>query len=95
MTFSWILTKTSARWALAGPAALLVAIAVLAGMPVWWPPGPSNVDHALFALVLFPAVWGMAFFYAVLSERLWLVSAVFLVVFAVNIWFGLSSMGVI
>ena len=93
MKRSWLWTTQAARWGLAGPAALLVAIAVLAGMPVWIPKGPSNVDHALFSLILFPAIWGGAFFYALLSDRLWLVSVLFFVVFCASVGFALSSGG--
>ena len=69
--------KQAARWVLAGPAALLLALFVLAGMPVWMPPGPSRVDHIMVPLIVFPGIWGAAFFYAVLADRLWRVAAVF------------------
>ena len=85
--------STPARWLLAGPLAVVVAVAVLAGMPVWLPPGPSQIDHVLFALLLFPAVWGGAFFYALLAEKLSIVSVIFLLITLVNVGFALSSGG--
>lgn len=58
------------RWMLAGPAALLLSVAVTAAMPIWFPKGAANIGHFIFPVVLFPAVWAAAFTYTVLERNL-------------------------
>ena len=58
------------RWVLAGPVALAVAFVVMAAMPLWFPQGASGIDHLVLPLILFPAIWAAAFFYACLAENL-------------------------
>ena len=58
------------RWILAGPVALAVAYVVMAAMPLWFPEGVAGVDHLILPLILFPAIWAGAFFYACLAENL-------------------------
>lgn len=58
------------RWVLAGPVALMVAFVVMAAMPLWFPEGVAGIDHLILPLILFPAIWAAAFFYACLAENL-------------------------
>ena len=58
------------RWILAGPVAVAVAVAIMAAMPLWFPEGRAGVDHLILPLILFPAIWAVAFFYACLTENL-------------------------
>ena len=62
--------RNVARWILAGPLALAVAFAFMAAMPLWFPEGVAGVDHLILPLILFPAIWAAAFFYACLAENL-------------------------
>ena len=68
--------RTVARWLLAGPAAIVVALVALLGMPLYIPPGPGNVDNLMVPLVLLPLVWGLLFFHAVLDRSLARIAAV-------------------
>lgn len=63
--------RVLARWALAGPLAFIAALLLLAGAPTWAPKGAAGIDNLVIPLILFPAFWGLTFFYAVLEERLW------------------------
>lgn len=58
------------RFWLAGPSTLIAAFLLMAAMPVWFPPGAAGINHLAFPLVVFPAVWAVLFFYAVLAENL-------------------------
>ncbi|MEM7170041.1 MAG: hypothetical protein AAF530_07710 [Pseudomonadota bacterium] len=58
------------RWLLAGPGALLGAIVVMSAMPIWFPKGAAEIDHLIFPLILFPAIWALLFFYSCLTEDL-------------------------
>lgn len=82
-----------ARWLLAGPLTIITAIAAMAAMPVWFPEGAAGINHLAFTLILFPAIWAVAFFYAVLEENLWRAGAVLCVVLAANTALALSSGG--
>jgi len=68
-----------ARWVLAGPGVLVVAVLALGALPTLWPPGAAGVNHVAFPLVLFPAIWALLFFYVLLEERLLRAGAVLLV----------------
>ena len=57
------------RWVLAGPVALALAYLVMAAMPLWFPEGAAGIDHLVLPLILFPAIWAAAFFYACLTEN--------------------------
>ena len=59
-----------ARWILAGPVALLAAVATLMAMPLWVPPGAAGVNDIAFPIILTPLLWAVPFFYAVLAENL-------------------------
>lgn len=72
------------RWLLAGPVALGAAVLVMAAMPLWLPRGAGGIDHLAFPLILFPAVWGVLFFYALLAENLARATLVLLAVLAAN-----------
>lgn len=64
------LTPRRARWLLGGPMAVLIAILTMGAMPLWFPAGAAGVDHLIFPLILFPALWAVPFFYAILTENL-------------------------
>ena len=64
------LTPTQTRWLLGGPMAVLIAILAMGAMPLWFPAGAAGVDHLIFPLILFPALWAAIFFYAILAENL-------------------------
>jgi hypothetical protein len=50
------------RWLLAGPVAgILAALVMLDGVLVI-PPGNARVDHVLFPIIFFPAIWAMLSF---------------------------------
>ena len=87
-TTEWIL-----RALLAGPATLILAIAIIAAMPVWFPEGAGGVGHVIFPPMLFPAVWGAAFFYALLEKKLWRAGLVFGMLIALNIVLAASTGG--
>ena len=58
------------RWLLAGPGALLAAVATMSVMPLWLPRGAAGVTHLAFPIILAPLIWAVAFFYACLEENL-------------------------
>ena len=72
------------RWLLAGPVAIAVAVAVMAAMPLWFPEGAAGIDHLILPLILFPAIWAVAFFYACLAENLSRAGGVLIGVMLVN-----------
>lgn len=58
------------RWLLAGPGAILVALATMAAMPLWMPAGGAGVNDIAFPILLTPLLWAIPFFYACLTENL-------------------------
>lgn len=58
------------RWVLAGPVTLIVTIAIMAGMTVWWPPGAAGIDQIGMPLILSPVIWVCVFVYALLDDNL-------------------------
>ena len=58
------------RWILAGPGALLAALATMAAMPVWLPAGAAGIDDIALPIILTPFLWAIPFFYACLEENL-------------------------
>src|SRR5690606_5967313 len=77
-------TRTWIRIAFAGPGAVIVALAVMAGMALWLPGGAAGVDNLVIPLVLAPLIWAGLFFYACLDSRLGLIAIVALVLFTVH-----------
>ena len=60
------------RWArilLAGPGAIIVTLALLAGMPLWLPGGAAGIDNLAFPLVFAPLIWAVLFFHACLDRQ--------------------------
>lgn len=74
----------AARWILAGPIAFAAAVLAMAATPFWAPGGASSINNIAVPVVLFPAYWGLTFFYGILEENLWRAVAVFSVLIAVN-----------
>jgi hypothetical protein len=70
--------RATFRTLLAGPLTVIVACVAVAAMPLWLPPGPAKVDHLIFPLILFPAIWALVFFYALLDRKLWRVTLLLL-----------------
>jgi len=67
------MTVTSRRWvriAFAGPGAILIALAVMAGMALWLPGGAAGIDNLVLPLILAPLIWAGLFFHACLDRRL-------------------------
>lgn len=58
------------RWLLAGPGALLAAVATMAAMALWVPAGAAGVNDIAFPVVLAPLIWAAFFFYACLDADL-------------------------
>lgn len=56
------------RILLAGPGAIVVALSLLAGMPLWLPGGAAGIDNLAFPLVLAPLIWAALFFHACLDR---------------------------
>lgn len=76
------------RFWLAGPITLLVSIFSMASMSLWFPPGIANINHLAFPLILFPLLWAISFFYAVLEvniQRAWIVMLLVLLVNAIPV----------
>jgi membrane-anchored glycerophosphoryl diester phosphodiesterase (GDPDase) len=66
----------SSRFWLASFVALLLPIVVMASMSLWLPAGDAQVDNLVIPLILFPLIWAVSFFYAVLEtnlKRAWMV----------------------
>ncbi len=55
---------------LAGPVAIIVALTLLAGMPLWLPGGAAGIDNLVVPLVLAPLIWAALFFHACLDRSL-------------------------
>lgn len=58
------------RILLAGPGAIVVTLALLAGMPLWLPGGAAGIDNLAFPLVLAPLIWSGLFFHACLDRSI-------------------------
>lgn len=76
--------RTWARVGLAGPGAVLVALAVMAGMACWLPAGTAGIDNLVLPLVLVPLIWAALFFHACLDDRLGRVAIVFGALFVLH-----------
>jgi hypothetical protein len=72
------------RVLLAGPIAILVALTLLAGMPLWLPGGAAGIDNLVIPLVLAPLIWAALFFHACLDRSLKRVALVAGVLFVVH-----------
>lgn len=81
------------RWLLAGPGAIVFALAALAAMPVWFPRGAAGINHVAFTATLFPAFWAIPVFYVLLEERLGRAAFILLAVTLVNLAIAYSSGG--
>ena len=68
----------------AGPGAVLVALVVLAGMPLWLPSGAAGIDNLVLPLVLAPLIWAALFFHACLDRKLGRVALVAAALFLVH-----------
>lgn len=62
--------RTWARILLAGPGAIIVTLALLAGLPLWLPGGAAGIDDLALPLVLAPLIWAVLFFHACLDASL-------------------------
>ncbi|ATE66692.1 hypothetical protein [Rhizorhabdus dicambivorans] len=68
----------------AGPGAVIVALAVMAGMALWLPGGAAGIDNLILPLVLVPLIWAGLFFHACLDSSLARVAAVAVGLFALH-----------
>lgn len=58
------------RWILAGPAAVLAAVATMMAMPLWFPAGSAGINNVALPILLVPLLWAIPFLYACLAEDL-------------------------
>ncbi|MET0250140.1 MAG: hypothetical protein ABW164_10490 [Sphingobium sp.] len=72
------------RVILAGPVAIIVALMLLAGMPLWLPGGAAGIDNLALPLILAPLIWAGLFFHACLDRKLWRVALIAAVLFIVH-----------
>lgn len=72
------------RIGFAGPGAVIVALAVMAGMTLWLPRGAAGIDNLVLPLVLVPLIWSALFFHACLDARLGRVALVALGLFVLH-----------
>lgn len=59
----------STRFWLAGPVALLLSILFMASMSLWLPKGAAGINHLVLPIILFPLIWSVFFFYAVMADN--------------------------
>lgn len=59
----------SSRFWMAGPVALFLSIFFMASMSLWLPQGAAGIDHLVLPIVLFPLIWSVFFFYAVMADN--------------------------
>src|SRR3546814_13350734 len=83
-----LLRAASCRWwegfGVGGPVAILVALTLLAGMPLGLPGGAAGIDNLAVPLVLAPLIWAGLFFHACLDRSLARVALVAGVLFLVH-----------
>ena len=72
------------RVLLAGPASIIVALTLLAGMPLWLPGGAAGIDNLVIPLVFAPLIWSALFFHACLDRSLVRIALVGGVLFVVH-----------
>lgn len=61
---------TKARlWTMLGYA-FITAVLIMFGMPIWFPAGVAGINNMIIPMLIFPLIWAVLFFYAVLEERL-------------------------
>lgn len=82
-TLSFIRYFGSSRFWLAGPITILIAVLIMAAMSLWLPKGQAGINHLVVPLILFPLIWAIVFFYAVLDTKLsrlyWVMSLLLLI----------------
>ncbi|MBB5687676.1 hypothetical protein [Sphingobium boeckii] len=72
------------RFVLAGPVAIIVALTLLAGMPLWLPGGAAGIDNLAVPLALAPLIWAGLFFHACLDRSLARIALVAAALFLVH-----------
>ena len=72
------------RIGFAGPGAVIVALAVMAGMTLWLPGGVAGIDNLVIPLVLVPLIWAILFFHACLDANLGRIAVIALGLFIVH-----------
>ncbi|MEM6554525.1 MAG: hypothetical protein AAF642_01535 [Pseudomonadota bacterium] len=63
--------KTVSRWLLAGPGTLIAAVLAMGGSTQWLPAGPAEIDNFLYPVLLFPGIWAIFFFIAIMFDHVW------------------------
>ncbi|APX14147.1 hypothetical protein BWR18_19705 (plasmid) [Tateyamaria omphalii] len=61
--------ETLWRWILAGPAALILSILAMAGLPTILPAGAGGINHLVLPVVLFPLLWASFVVWPVATTR--------------------------
>lgn len=77
-------TRLWARFLLAGPIAIIVALTLLAGMPLWLPGGAAGIDNLVFPLIFAPLIWAVLFFHACLDRSITRVALVAAALFLIH-----------
>lgn len=73
------------KWVrIAGPGAVIVTIAVIAGMALWLPGCMAGIGNLVLPLVLMSLIWAALFFHACLDRRLGRVAVVALGLLALD-----------
>ncbi|WP_033921882.1 hypothetical protein [Sphingomonas sp. 37zxx] len=73
------------RWIMAGPLTLIAATVTMAATPLWWPKGAAGIDNLVFAILLFPAFWGLYVFYSLIDAKVVRALIVIMAAIAINI----------
>lgn len=79
--------KTVSRWLLAGPGALIAAVVAMGGSTQWLPPGSAEIDNFLFPVLLFPGIWAIFFFIAIIFDEVWKAALLIFSLTAIHIYF--------
>lgn len=69
--------QSVSRCLLAGPGALIAAVLAMGGSTQWLPVGPSGIDNILYPVLLFPGIWAVFFFVAVIFDQVWKAALLF------------------
>lgn len=63
-------SERTLRWVLAGPAALLISILIMASFPMILPKGAGGVNHLIFPVLAFPLIWATLIILPVSTRRI-------------------------
>ena len=70
------------RWFLAGPAALVLSILLMASLPLALPAGRGGVNHLVLPVIFFPLIWAVLIILPVASAQLARLARIYLLMLA-------------